>query len=205
MTACLPTPGVSPAWEAAVSRWGRELSRYPGRPAGLEMYSDAWADVCLDHIQEIRDADIINLHWVAGLVDYSSMATSLAGKKIVWTLHDMNPFTGGCHYAGRCNKYEKSCGACPQLGSTSEDDLAAKSVDLETTGISRSGHNRCRTEPLDRRVCVSERFVSGSQSVVCSIRCSGKGLSALSQRDDTVRPRYPDRDKSHPVRCRQPP
>lgn len=90
------------------------------------MYSDAWADVCLDHIQEIRDADIINLHWVAGLVDYSSMATSLAGKKIVWTLHDMNPFTGGCHYAGRCNKYEKSCGACPQLGSTSEDDLAAK-------------------------------------------------------------------------------
>jgi glycosyltransferase involved in cell wall biosynthesis len=36
---------------------------------------------------------------------------------VVWTLHDMNPFTGGCHYAGFCEKYLCACGRCPQLGS----------------------------------------------------------------------------------------
>ena len=38
----------------------------------------------------------------------------------------MNPFTGGCHYVGDCRKYESQCGACPQLGSPYESDLAAK-------------------------------------------------------------------------------
>ncbi|MBT8351462.1 MAG: glycosyltransferase, partial [Deltaproteobacteria bacterium] len=36
----------------------------------------------------------------------------------------MNPFTGGCHYAGDCLKYKTSCGACPQLGSDTEKDLS---------------------------------------------------------------------------------
>jgi glycosyltransferase involved in cell wall biosynthesis len=40
---------------------------------------------------------------------------------VVWTLHDMNPFTGGCHYSGPCDRYQARCGACPQL-KTSEGD-----------------------------------------------------------------------------------
>lgn len=42
-------------------------------------------------------ADVINLHWVSGLINYSSFFTSLK-KPIVWTMHDMNPFSGGYHY-----------------------------------------------------------------------------------------------------------
>jgi tetratricopeptide (TPR) repeat protein/glycosyltransferase involved in cell wall biosynthesis len=64
------------------------------------------------------------LHWVAGALDYPNAPLALRGKKIVWTLHDMNPFTGGCHYSGDCEKYKESCGACPQLGSNIEEDLA---------------------------------------------------------------------------------
>ena len=36
----------------------------------------------------------------------------------------MNPFTGGCHYAGNCKKYQTGCGACPQLGSNAPNDLS---------------------------------------------------------------------------------
>ncbi len=43
---------------------------------------------------------------------------------LVWTLHDMNPFTGGCHYASNCAGYTSACGRCPQLGSQQEFDLA---------------------------------------------------------------------------------
>jgi glycosyltransferase involved in cell wall biosynthesis len=34
---------------------------------------------------------------------------------VAWTLHDMRPFTGGCHYASGCAGFTTDCGACPQL------------------------------------------------------------------------------------------
>lgn len=46
---------------------------------------------------------------------------------VVWTLHDMNSFTGGCHYDYGCGKHTESCGACPQLGSDKEEDLSRQS------------------------------------------------------------------------------
>lgn len=42
-------------------------------------------------------ADIIHLHWVAGFVDYPTFF-SKNKKRIVWTLHDEEPFSGGVHY-----------------------------------------------------------------------------------------------------------
>jgi glycosyltransferase involved in cell wall biosynthesis len=45
-------------------------------------------------------------------------------RPIVWTLHDMWPFTGGCHYDDECGKYAEDCGRCPVLQSDKEDDLS---------------------------------------------------------------------------------
>ncbi|MBW1657716.1 glycosyltransferase [Flavobacterium quisquiliarum] len=45
----------------------------------------------------VKEADIINLHWLAGLIDYSDFFKKCE-KPIVWTLHDMNPFQGLFHY-----------------------------------------------------------------------------------------------------------
>ena len=45
----------------------------------------------------IKEAHIIHLHWVAGMVDYESFF-KFNDKPIVWTLHDMNPFQGIFHY-----------------------------------------------------------------------------------------------------------
>lgn len=69
------------------------------------------------------EPDVINLHWING--GYLQIETfAKLNKPIVWTLHDMWAFTGGCHYSGDCDRYTASCGACPQLGSSKNWDLS---------------------------------------------------------------------------------
>jgi glycosyltransferase involved in cell wall biosynthesis len=105
-------------------RWGLFLSKYPARPRDAELFTDILSDLKLHYVKEIQDADIINLHWVAGVIDYPTLPLALAEKPVVWTLHDMNPFTGGCHYAGCCARYTKACGLCPNLGSQVLQDIS---------------------------------------------------------------------------------
>jgi len=45
----------------------------------------------------VQEADIINLHWMGGILDYPSFFKEFQ-KPIIWTLHDMNPFQGLFHY-----------------------------------------------------------------------------------------------------------
>ncbi len=67
----------------------------------------------------------MNLHWIADFLDYGTFFDEASKHApVVWTLHDMNAFTGGCHYAMDCEKYAQSCGACPQLGSSKPNDLS---------------------------------------------------------------------------------
>ncbi|OYD94716.1 glycosyl transferase [Nostoc sp. 'Peltigera membranacea cyanobiont' 210A] len=67
--------------------------------------------------------DIINLHWISG--GFMQIETFAKLKRpLVWTLHDMWGFTGGCHVTGECDRYKVSCGACPQLSSGNEWDLS---------------------------------------------------------------------------------
>lgn len=47
----------------------------------------------------VQSADLINLHWVAGMLDYPTFFKA-TDKPIVWTLHDMHPFLGMFHYEG---------------------------------------------------------------------------------------------------------
>lgn len=51
----------------------------------------------------IKEADIINLHWISGIVDYPTFFRNCK-KPIVWTLHDMNPFLGMFHYQNDLKK-----------------------------------------------------------------------------------------------------
>ncbi|MBD3409071.1 MAG: glycosyltransferase [Ignavibacteriales bacterium] len=121
----------SPVMDENWKRWLQLQRRYPNRPPGLELFSDALGGVPLGDVPAIRDADVVNLHWVAGMLEHRSLGESLQGKPVVWTLHDMNAFTGGCHYAGDCEKFTTACGACPQLGSSDENDLSRETFELK--------------------------------------------------------------------------
>jgi len=93
------------------------------QPSAYELF---WGGRCCGTDELIRflpDADIVNLHWVSQFLDLPKFFHTIGGKlPIVWTLHDMNAFTGGCHYDIGCRKYLDGCGKCPQLGSNLRDD-----------------------------------------------------------------------------------
>lgn len=73
------------------------------------------------------DTDVLNLHWVARFVDLPSLLPRFAGKiPIVWTLHDMQPLTGGCHYTAGCEAFASACQNCPQLMHPGPRDASAE-------------------------------------------------------------------------------
>jgi len=74
---------------------------------------------------KVQEADIVSLSWVPGFLGIDAIGKMLnCGKPVVWTLYDTWAFTGGCHYSGECDRYEKSCGHCPQLGQSAHWDLS---------------------------------------------------------------------------------
>jgi len=78
----------------------------------------------LKKIKEINP-DIVHLHWIAsGFIKIETLAR--IKKPIIWTLHDMWAFTGGCHYDEECGKYINNCGHCPLLNSNKQNDLSYK-------------------------------------------------------------------------------
>jgi len=80
-----------------------------------------------DLLAERPKVDVINLHWIANFLDYPSFFGGLSyGQPLVWTLHDMAPMTGGCHYALSCERFTQNCGLCPILGQPKENDLTRK-------------------------------------------------------------------------------
>lgn len=71
-----------------------------------------------------RNQSIIHLHWLQGVLTHQSVRRLLgSGKKVVWTLHDMSPFTGSCHHAHGCEGFREACSDCPQVR-----DIFKKSV-----------------------------------------------------------------------------
>lgn len=113
-------------YESALARLAPGLDRLP-----LKLYSRraeapwgiGWLPDTVSRQIAAQGADIIHFHWIGdGFVPIS--AFERIKVPVVWSFHDPWPFTGGCNYPGSCRKYEESCGACPQLGSTRTWDLS---------------------------------------------------------------------------------
>jgi len=87
------------------------------------------------HLEELcNNADIINLHWTAGLLDYPSFFQHIK-KPIIWTLHDMHPFTGGCHYSGNCVGYQHDCGNCPLFAHTENKNFPQQNLAVKLNSL----------------------------------------------------------------------
>ncbi|HBH13178.1 MAG TPA: glycosyl transferase family 1 [Clostridiales bacterium] len=72
---------------------------------------------------EAIDPDVVHLHWICGgMIRIEDLGR--IKKPIIWSLHDMWPFTGGCHYDKGCGKYRFGCCSCPVLGSKQMNDLS---------------------------------------------------------------------------------
>ncbi len=84
---------------------------------GNTIFSLLYSSVSLDDLEAIaRGNDIINLHWISRFLSIENIAyLSHLDKPIVWTFHDKNPLTGGCHYFHGCEGWKTDCMNCPQL------------------------------------------------------------------------------------------
>jgi glycosyltransferase involved in cell wall biosynthesis len=108
-------------------RWidGRLAHYTSSCPPGYERFHGERTAFGAELVAQLPSADVVNLHWIAGFVDYRAFFGRVPQHTpVVWTLHDMNPFTGGCHYDLGCGRYAEGCGSCPQLGSSRQEDLS---------------------------------------------------------------------------------
>jgi len=117
-------------------RWAKYFDKLRPIIAGLQVrfykhrtktpFSSSWFGFSsvVDKINEINP-DIVHLHWICGgMIKIEDLAKIKA--PIVWSLHDMWAFTGGCHYDENCNAYKVDCGNCKVLGSKKTNDLSRK-------------------------------------------------------------------------------
>lgn len=116
------------------------------RPAGCEPFQDCRSLAWFDFLRELPKCDILNLHWVGNsFLDYESFFSTVpATTQVVWTLHDMNAFTGGCHYDAGCRRFTDSCGRCPQLGSNEQRDLSHQIWQRKAKAFSQVDSSRVR-------------------------------------------------------------
>src|SRR6266851_9428951 len=93
-------------------------------PPERTFFSEDRTPFYVDACRQMPEAELINLHWVAGFLDLGAFFGWVPpSMPLIWTLHDMASFTGGCCHAMGCDRFTQQCGACPQLGSSDEGDL----------------------------------------------------------------------------------
>ena len=93
----------------------------------------------ITHLSEFKEADIIHLHWVnQGMLSLKGIRKILtSGKPVVWTMHDMWPCTGICHYAGDCKGFYDECGQCWLLRFPKDNDLSHKILERKRRTYSK--------------------------------------------------------------------
>jgi glycosyltransferase involved in cell wall biosynthesis len=107
-----PDPADERLWRTIEAHWIRGNRT----PLSNTWFSSGGLGARVARHRLIEDADIIHLHWIAGLVAIEDLEAILAlGKPVVWTFHDEWGYTGGCHYAAGCGGWRTACDACPQL------------------------------------------------------------------------------------------
>ncbi|MBR5744592.1 MAG: glycosyltransferase [Muribaculaceae bacterium] len=111
---------------------------------GVDLMSHNW----------IQDADVVCLNWVnQGFVSLDTVGRlAKAGKKIVWTMHDMWNAVGVCHHAGECRRYLSDCSGC-QFTRLAPKVLEKKrriyaDSDITFVAVSRWLAERCRESSL---------------------------------------------------------
>ena len=80
------------------------------------------------NVEEIKQADVIYIHWaLGGFLNFRSIRQLAKLKKpIIVIMHDMWSITGGCHYSFTCEKYVIECNDCQMFQGQNKNDLSLK-------------------------------------------------------------------------------
>lgn len=111
-------------WERSVVFWHLHFSK-----KHLFEIDIANCGTDITRMREFKEADVIHLHWInQGFISLKIVRKILdSGKPVVWTMHDIWPATGICHYTRGCKHFKTRCYSCQLLpGKGGETDLAYK-------------------------------------------------------------------------------
>ena len=126
-------------------------------------------------LKELENYDVIHLHWVEGVLTTKDLR-HLVGmdKRIIWTLHDMRPFSGGCHYSGECTQFQVGCRECPYANKLGKRLIRDNFAELKRDGL----HERIRfVAPSE---WIYDKFVSSELGKNASItRIFNPGFGSL--------------------------
>ncbi|MCI7485235.1 MAG: glycosyltransferase [Helicobacter sp.] len=99
------------------------LMFYPKREKDIFSPNGLHNKTLLNTIKAIKP-DVLHLHWIGGGFLHIKDLQKLK-MPMLWSLHDANPYTGGCHYvAAACIGVGVHCKKCPLLNSQSKFDIS---------------------------------------------------------------------------------
>lgn len=112
--------------------------------------------------------DIIHLHWPNYGISLQRLKKLSEKHNVFWTLRDMWPFTGGCHYSLDCERYIVGCGHCPILNSNSKEDISAASHmkkalmfrNIKFVAISDWMKEEAKKSPILKNKCITRIYNS---------------------------------------------
>lgn len=118
--------GPENAWQLLTAPLRPAVDLFPllaYRRRGRETFYPGWLPDRMVRRASALAPDLVHLHWITGAAVNVRSLRKFA-RPLVWTLHDMWAFTGGCHYDDGCGRYASGCGNCPVLASTHKYDLS---------------------------------------------------------------------------------
>lgn len=132
-----PKPGMAPRVRRLARKEIIKRSRAQyGSPKGFEHFHDDRTEFGAEVIEQLPEADVLHLHWINEFIDYKEFFGPLPkDTPMLWTMHDMNPFTGGCHFDDFCGRFAEGCGPCPQLASQEAKDLSTRVMERKLEAL----------------------------------------------------------------------
>ena len=113
-----------------IARLNNKLQKYINRKNIKQygLFSFPILGTNISGMEEIKNADIIYMHWtLQGFLNLSNIEQLLKLKKpVIIILHDMWWITGGCHHSFTCEKYISGCNNCQIFPGNKKNDLSAK-------------------------------------------------------------------------------
>ena len=158
--------------------------------AGLSKVKNVWniihadkeiaRDVCGTDISQntlVQEADILVLHWINSFLSPRELRKLAAlGKPILWFMHDMWLFTGGCHVDGYCGCYESGCGNCPLVKKKHEYDLSYQNF-VEKKALLENMNNVMIAGPSRWIVeCAGKSQILLGKQIMCLPNVIDKGI-----------------------------
>lgn len=113
----------------------------------------------------VKSADLLHLHWVCW--GYIRPADLLYVKKpIIWTLRDMWPYTGGCHFSEGCEKYIDGCYDCKYVLKNNYLQLPARSYKSKLESFKNLELTLVAPSPWIAETASRSKIFSGKKIVV---------------------------------------